>query len=415
MSSREYEDCAVGALLQDNRTLDTMRLVAEDFTTYPARAVWAAAAKLIERGGTADEVSVLHELNGEKVPLSYLGRLPPAAGNCEWYADKIKQASKRRRLKTLAQELLTGVDDTSVGVDELIECADRGITSLGDVNRRQLVWLMDVLKPAVEDIERRSKNGGAITGVASGYGPLDRMTDGFQSGDLIIVAARTSIGKTALAISLLVNIAVVGHTLCGMFSAEMGELMIGQRFLANHGKFSLGDVRSGCIGRRDMGGLLKAANDLYSKQIMLDATPNIKLMDLKAGARAMVRQGIKLIVVDYLTLVRHGDPRTPRHERVGEVSKELKGLARELDVPIIALSQVNRMGEGREPTLAELRQSGEIEEDADLVFLLHRERGAGDELTIPTSLIVAKNRNGPCGTVKLVFIMKSGRFELEQI
>jgi len=200
-----------------------------------------------------------------------------------------------------------------------------------------------------------------------------------------------------------------------MFSAEMGELMIGQRFLANHGKFSLGDVRSGCIGRRDMGGLLKAANDLYSKQIMLDATPNIKLMDLKAGARAMVRQGIKLIVVDYLTLVRHGDPRTPRHERVGEVSKELKGLARELDVPIIALSQVNRMGEGREPTLAELRQSGEIEEDADLVFLLHRERGAGDELTIPTSLIVAKSRNGPCGTVKLVFIMKSGRFELEQI
>ncbi|MEN6430784.1 MAG: DnaB-like helicase C-terminal domain-containing protein, partial [Coriobacteriales bacterium] len=152
---------------------------------------------------------------------------------------------------------------------------------------------------------------------------------------------------------------------------------------------------------------------LYAEHLLVNATPNIKLADLKGLARTMARRGAKLIVVDYLTLIQHGDSRMPRHERVGEVSKSLKGLARELNVPVIAHTQLARTAEGQMPNLAELRQSGEIEEDADLVMLLHRERDEVSE-AIQTSLIVAKNRNGPCGTVRLMFRPRCGRFDLEE-
>lgn len=411
----EYERCLIAGCKRRPSLIDELRVTIADFTKPEPVAILRALDEIRLSGREVDDVALYQALDG-KVPIGYLANLPDsAAGNASWYLGELREAALRRRIRTAVGRLAEEVGREDADSAELLELLDREVTALGDSERADIVWLKDVLKPAVEDIQRRSAHPDlACTGIPTGYHTLDLLTDGLQPGELSIIAARPSLGKTALAVSLLVNIAVRGGVRCGFFSCEMSEVLIGQRFLACAGRFNLADVRRGVMARRDAQGILAAANEMYAEQLLLNATPNIKLVDLKGLARTMVRRGAKLLVVDYLTLIRHGDPKTPRHERVGEVSKELKGLARELSVPIVALSQLARTAEGQEPNLAQLRQSGEIEEDADLVMLLHRER---DEhaAAIPTKLIIAKNRNGPCGTVDLIFHPQCGRFDLQEV
>jgi replicative DNA helicase len=408
----EYERCLVAGCKRRPAIIDELRIQLADFSDSQAATVFKAIESIRRSGREVDEVSLYQEARG--IPLSYIATLPEAAtANAAWYLERVREAGLRRRIKSAVGRIAETVDREDMDSTEILDAMDKEVTALGDSERAEIVWLKDVLKAAVEDIQRRAQHPElACTGIESGYWDLDALTDGFQPGELIIIAARPSLGKTALAVSLIVNIAVRGKTMCGFFSSEMSEVLIGQRFLANVGRFNLGHVRRGVIAKTDANGLLAAANELYHEQVLLNATPNIKLTDLKGLARCMVRRGARLLVVDYLTLIQHGDVRTPRHERVGEVSKQLKGLARELNVPIIALSQLARTAEGKEPNIAELRQSGEIEEDADMVMLMHRER---DEVSdaIPTKLIIAKNRNGPCGNVSMVFHARCGRFDLE--
>ena len=408
----DYERCLVAGCKRKPALIDELRIRVEDFTDPDALATFRAILELRESGREVDDVALWQAVKG--VSPAYLADLPTAAvHNAPWYLEQMRSAGLRRRIRSAAARITETAGRDDAEPEEILESIDREMTGLVETECAELVWLKDALKPAVEDIQRRAAHPElACTGIPSGYWDLDRYTDGFQPGELIIIAARPSLGKTALAVSLLVNIAVRGGVRCGFFSCEMSETLIAQRFLANAGRLNLGEVRRGVIAKRDAAGLLRAAEELYHEQVLLNTTPSIRLQDLKGLARSMVRRGARLIVVDYLTLIQHGDARTPRHERVGEVSKALKGLARELDVPVIVLSQLARTAEGKEPNLAELRQSGEIEEDADVVMLLHRERDESDPIEV--ALYVAKNRNGAVGTVKLLFFPRCGRFELEE-
>lgn len=409
-----YERCLVAGCKRRPALIDELRIQLGDFTDPRACAIFRAIDEVRLSGREVDDVTLWGALAG-KVAAEYLTALPEAAAsNAPWYLAQIRSSALRRRIRSAALSIGEVSERADMDPPEILEEIDRQVTALSDAERAEVVWLKDVIRPAVEDIQRRAQSPEmAVTGIPSGYWDLDQFTDGFQPGELVVIAARPSLGKTALAVSLLTNIAVRGDVLCGFFSCEMSEVLIGQRFLANVGKLNLGAVRRGVIVKSDASRLLEAAGELYHEQLLLNATPNIKLGDLKGLARSMVRRGAKLLVVDYLTLIQHGDARTPRPERVGEVSKQLKGLARELNVPIIVLSQLARTAEGKEPNMAELRQSGEIEEDSDVVMLLHRE-GDADGDAIPTSLIVAKNRNGPRGTVRLMFQPKCCRFDLEE-
>jgi len=262
------------------------------------------------------------------------------------------------------------------------------------------------LPEAVEQIEKAYRTSGELQKVTSGYTQIEKLTNGFQPGDLIILGARPSIGKTSLALNMATRISVKYSVPVGFFSCEMSRQQLVNRIIAAEGKINLAGIRSGVIRESDFSRITGVCAKLYLSQLIIDDTPDISLAQLKSKSRQMKRMGCQIIFVDYLTLIRYGKAQVPRHERVGEISKSLKSLARELEIPIMALSQVGRSAEGRMPTLSDLRQSGEIEEDADLIMLLHRERDQQE-----TRICVAKNRNGATDTVSLAFLPQFVCFE----
>ena len=405
----DYERCLVAAIKQDNKLFDTLGFTLENFTDPICRGIYRAIAAIIERGGVADDNAIYHELGGANSGISFadIAELPSmAVHNVSYYVGIVREAARRRQLHKVAQEIEQGLKDKDETA-AIIDILERGLMALSNGKAHEVEWIKDVLMPAVAEFEEQVKLKGEPPGVSTGYGDLDALTNGFQSGELTVVAARPGIGKTALLISLMVNMSVHQDVISGFFSAEMGKVLIAQRFLANVGRFNLSGIRSGRLSKSDYTRLLDAANRLYKNQVLVNDTPNVRLQDIRSQTRTMKRRGARIVFVDYLTLIQHGDSRTPRHERVGEVSKGLKHLARELEIPVVVASQLNRLAEGKEPNLSELRQSGEIEEDADVIMFIDRKRDAAD-----ARLIVAKNRNGACGVLDLRFTATCARFDM---
>ena len=246
------------------------------------------------------------------------------------------------------------------------------------------------------------------------------MTSGFQDSELIIIGARPSMGKTAMALSMIQNIAIKEKIPAALFSLEMSDKQIMQRLLAAQGRIPSQKIRTGLLTMQELQRMQDAAGVIYDAPLYIVDTPNMKLLDLRALARRMkIQCGIKIIFIDYITLIKSENTLVPRHEQIAEISRSLKSLARELNIPVVALSQVRRDAEGQEPTLADLRESGSIEQDADVVMFIHRERQKNQNqenapkeiMGIPTKLIVAKQRNGPIGDVEVVFLPSFTRFE----
>jgi replicative DNA helicase len=249
------------------------------------------------------------------------------------------------------------------------------------------------------------------------------MTSGFQNSEFIIIGARPSVGKTALALTMAANMAIHRKIPVGFFTLEMADMALMQRLLSSEARINSEKLRTGMLRPADFHNLTEAAGRIYEAPLFIDDTPNIKLLDLRAQARRMKsKEGIKILFVDYIGLIEpENKNNVPRHEQVAEISRSLKSLARELELPIVCLSQVGRQSEGKPPTLADLRESGSIEQDADVVLFLHRERedtrdahgqeggGAGN---VETDLVIAKQRNGPVGTVKLAFLPHYTKFEM---
>jgi replicative DNA helicase len=424
----EAEQAVLGAVLLDPDSVPAILkyLRAEDFYVNANNDVFAAIISLYEKGQKADIITLTDELRslgtldraGGPGYIAGLTAVTPSSANVEYYARIVLEASVRRRLIKLSSELNAKAHDEATESSLVLDEAQASIFDITQ-NRQAVSYksVRDLLPDTIKTIENLYKNKNAFTGVPSGLGDLDSMTSGFQNSELVIIGARPSVGKTALALSMASYIAVKEHISCAFFSLEMADMAIMQRLISSEARIASNKIRTGLIKPSDFTALMEAAGRIYEAPLYIIDMPNMKLLDLRTMVRRLVAEkGVKIVFIDYLTLITHENADLPRWEQISSISRSLKALARELKIPIVALSQLKREAEGKSPGLADLRESGSIEQDADLIMFLHRDRELDkkrDEQSpvIETQLIVAKQRNGPVGTTTIAFLPAYTRFE----
>ncbi len=387
---------------------------------------------------TIDFITITDYLKSKKAlelcgGMAYIASLTsdvPTTANAHYYATIVQALSLRRRLLELSGRMQADVFDQSLDIAVLLDENERKMSELqfssAPFSERYQESSVLVNK-TVDRLMERAKHGNK-DGIKSGFAQLDEMTGGFQPSEFIVIGARPSVGKTAFAISMAIDIAIHRKIPTGFFSAEMTSMAIMERILAAEARVDSKRIRSAVLRNQDMGNIVDAASRIYESKLYIQDTPNIKLLDLRSQARRMKREkDIKILFIDYIGLINpEALPNVPRHEQVAEISRSLKALSRELQIPIVALSQVSRDAEGKEPNLANLRDSGSVEQDADVVILLHRDRLAdlnkeGSDASAamesfqgfpvqPTKVILAKQRNGETGIITMGFQNQLVRF-----
>ena len=409
MSAADYEKQVVEAILKDNTVYYLLGIQARDFENQQHRAVFKTIERMLEKNLEVSERTLL-EFNSELSGSKMFTYDPTTSANAEYYANGLKARTRKRELVALAKDLVKQAEQ-SRDTREVIDWATTELLRVAEHRAVQFRKVGDCLLSVLEKMERAYHSKERDFGLKTGFHDFDRLGGGFNPGELVIIAARTSIGKTTLALNMAENMARAGHSLV-FFSCEMTDEEVGHRLLSGIGNVPHQKVRAKLLNPRDFSGITDAAGIISEMEFWIDDTPSIKWADLRNKARVLRTRGIECVFVDYLTLVRYGDPRTPRHERVGMLTQELKALARELEVPVVVLSQLNRGaehqgGKSEKPNLSQLRQSGEIEENADIVMLLDRDREDEEK---PADLHVAKYRGGPTGHVQLRFEPDRTRF-----
>jgi replicative DNA helicase len=424
----DAETAAIGSLLLDNEAISTVLryLRANDYYKTAHQKIFGAIITMFQRGERADLITLTEELRSEGNlescgGASYISSLTsavPTAANIEYYAKIVHGCSVRRELLRIAAEITATAYDESRDGRVIVEEAEQRIFEIADKQQTgSYKHVREIVGSTITAIERLYHMKDNYTGIPSGFSELDDMTYGFQKSELIILGARPSVGKTALALTMAANMSIQHNTPVGFFTLEMSDMALVQRLVSSEARINTKTIRSGMLSPANFNDLTEAAGRIYEAPLYLDDTPSIKLLDLRAQARRMKSQHkIEILFIDYLTLIRSEQHDIPRHEQIAEISRSLKALARELDIPVIALSQVRRESEGRAPNLADLRESGSLEQDADVVMLLHRKEkdNPGErerEEVIPIELILAKQRNGPVGTLEIAFIPKYTKFE----
>ena len=420
----DAEVATLGALLLDPEALSTVLryLRADDFYRAAHRKVYQAILALFDRNEAIDLITLCDELgrageleaSGGMARISQLTSAVPTSANVEYYARIVQALSMRRELQRIAASIIADSFDDSREVRFIIEEAERRIFEITDRQQTGSFRLArEIINQTVDAIERLYHSSGSYTGIPSGFADLDNLTSGFQNSEFVVIGARPSVGKTALALTMAANIAVQQRKPVGFFTLEMSAVALMQRLLAAEARLDSNRIRSGLLRPSDFHKITDAAGRLYDAPLFIEDSPNLKLLDLRAQARRMKsNHSVEIVFIDYLTLISSENQELPRHEQIAEISRSLKALARELDVPVLALSQVRRETEGKLPTLADLRESGSIEQDADVVMFLHRERGTDENLNErETDLIVAKQRNGPVGKINLTFFPEYTTFE----
>ncbi len=435
-NSVEAEQSVLGGLLLENEALDRIAdiLSQADFYRHDHRLIYTHIAKLIEQNRPADIVTVAESLeNSAELSsvggIAYLGALAqntPTAANIRRYAEIVRERSIMRKLVEVgsgiaesaynpqgrdAQQLL---DEAEAKIFQIAESGNRG--SQGFVN---IQTLLPQVADRIDFLYQR-ENQGSVTGVPTGFDDLDEKTSGFQPGDLIIVAGRPSMGKTAFSLNIAENVALDTKKAVAVFSMEMGATQLATRMIGSVGRLDQHRMRNGNLEDEDWARLTTALGKLNDAPIFIDEGAGLSSFDVRARARRLHRQtgGLGLIVVDYLQLMAGTSGRASenRATEISEISRSLKSLAKELEVPVVALSQLNRSVEQRpdkRPVMSDLRESGAIEQDADLILFIYR-----DEVYNPDSedkgtaeIIIAKQRNGPIGRVRLTFLGQHTRFE----
>ena len=421
----DAEQAVLGALLLEWGAMSDVvtMLKADRFYSFQNQMIFEAMVSLFKQNVHGDTLTIINELTklgkieqaGGTAYIASLTDTVPTAANVSYYVGIVLDMAVRRDLIRMSSELRASSFDETRSSRTLLEDAEKSIFTLSDHNESTQIYEMkDVVSSTIELIDRRYKNNSELTGIPSGIAKLDTMTSGFQKSEFIVIGARPSIGKTAFALSMMQTIAVEKHISCGFFSLEMSYQSIGQRLLAQVSRLPSYKLRSGQLSMADFQKLQDAAGLCYNAPLYIVDTPNMQLIDLRAMARRMkVNQGVQAIFIDYIGLITTENPAAPVYESVSEISKSLKALARELDIPIIALSQVARDAEGQEPNLAQLRGSGSIEQDADVVLFLHRDRKIMEEKepVQDAKCIVAKQRNGATGDVIMKFFPTFTKFE----
>ncbi|CEM60894.1 replicative DNA helicase [Treponema phagedenis] len=413
----EAEQAVLGALLLDSNVLGTVieLLTTESFYSIHHQKIFQAIIDLSNQGQQIDILVLTDYLRTQNILdsvgggayIASLTDLVPTTANVEYYSKIVADAAIRRALLRVSHTISAKAYDETSGSGSIIESAQKEIYDLTNVSKTASFKLLKELIPElIAVIESRYHQQNEYTGIATGLTALDDLTGGFQDSELIIIGARPSMGKTALAMTMASNIAIKQKIPTAFFSLEMSDMLLMQRLLAAESGISATSLRKGLLQLSDFGRIQNAAGEMYDAPLYISDIPNMKMLDLRAAARRLCAQeGVKIIFVDYLGLIVSDNPLIPRYEQFAEISQSLKGLARELNIPIVALSQVGRPAEGSPPSLADIRGSGAIEQDADVVMFLHRERGEAD-----TQLILAKQRNGPIGTITLEFQASYTRF-----
>ncbi|PKR83469.1 replicative DNA helicase [Heyndrickxia camelliae] len=424
----EAEQAVLGAVFLEPSSLITASeiLIPEDFYRNAHQIIFNIFLKLNDEGKAVDLVTVAEELAATKQledigGISYLSELAgsvPTAANIEYYAKIVGEKSLLRRLirtaTTIATEGYTREDE----VDELLSEAERSIMEVANrKNAGAFHNIKDVLVRTYDNIELLHNRKGDITGIPTGFTELDSMTAGFQRNDLIIVAARPSVGKTAFALNIAQNVGTKAGENVAIFSLEMGAEQLVMRMLCAEGNINAQNLRTGSLTDEDWRKLTMAMGSLSNSGIFIDDTPGIRINEIRSKCRRLKQEhGLGMILIDYLQLIQgSGRSNENRQQEVSEISRSLKALARELEVPVIALSQLSRGVEQRQdkrPMMSDIRESGSIEQDADIVAFLYRDDYYDKESENKNiiEIIIAKQRNGPVGTVSLAFVKEYNKF-----
>lgn len=405
----DYEAKILAAIKLDPKVYDTVRLRVDDFSGQQNRRIFRAMSALIERGDPPDDDLVAEMAHVE--PGAVYALTCEHVLDAGFVAGQVKTAAKKRHLGKLG-ETLVGMSRNGAEVDDMLKQIDTTVMALTEDGGKYEHYSDELMIALAKTLEKRQAEGYELPGMATGFPSLDKMTGGLRKGELTVIAARTSVGKTALALTMITSICAEHEHRVALFSAEMNAHRVMARCAALAGRLPLAEMNEDrLMTKRTKARLPVVGEQWYHKRLYVNDTPGISLTDLRAIARVQQRRGAEAVFVDYLTLVRHGDTNINRAERVGQVSKSLQHLARELDLPVVVLSQLNREAVGHRPGLENLRQSGEVEEDSDMILLIDRNGDDGDENLGEATLIVAKNRNGPTGDVPLIFMKKTTRFE----
>ncbi len=432
--SIEAESSVLGGLLLDNGAWDRVGdlLVDSDFYRHEHKLIYAAIGALINASKPADVITVSEQLQNqgktaEMGGLAYLNSLAqyvPSASNIRRYAEIVRERSILRKLVSASDEIATNAfNPQGKAIDRILDEAEQKIFNIGEEGSRmkQGFQSMDTLVVELLDrVQAMADNPNDITGVPTGFYDLDRMTSGLQPGDMVVLAARPSMGKTAFAINIAEHVALNEGLPVAVFSMEMGASQLAVRVVGSIGRIDQGHLRTGKLSDDEWPRLTEAIEKLRTVSLHIDETPGLTPSELRANARRLARQCGKLglIVVDYLQLM-SGSGSTGGDNRateLGEISRGLKMLAKELQCPVIALSQLNRSVEQRtdkRPMMSDLRESGAIEQDADIIMFIYRDDYYNKDSKDPgvAEIIIGKQRNGPTGTVRLTFLKNLTRFE----
>ena len=432
--SPEAEASVLGGMLIDGEAAARVMDFIDDSMFYREahRRLFRAMARLFERGGVIDPITVSEELKkgGELEGaggLDYLASLldaVPTAANIEYHARIVQDKAILRRLIDAAQTVVRDIYEPGEReVSEILDQAEQRVFNVSQSRGREgFVWIKEVLWPTFEQIERLQEIPDGVSGLATGYQELDRMTTGLHPGDLTIVAGRPSMGKTSWVLNVAQFVAIEREVPVAIFSLEMSKEQLVQRFLCAEARVDALKLRRGRLDGDEYPRLARAAGHLNAAPIWIDDSPTGNVLEMKAKARRLKAEAdLGLVVVDYMQLMTGSTRKESRVQEVSEISRGLKALARELEVPLIALSQLSRAPEqrtDRRPQLSDLRESGSIEQDADLVMFLYRPEyyhgptdKDGNSLEGKSELIVSKQRNGPTGTVGLYFHKTYTRFD----
>lgn len=424
----EAEMAVLGSMLIDESAVPCALeiLDADSFYKDTHRNIFQAIIDLYNSNKAIDLITLTDELKRKEIledvgGVSFLTSLVnavPTAANIDHYVRIVKEKSILRTLINNATKIVSTCYEGDGNIDELVDNAERLIFEVSDRKPRgSFLHLKEIIKDSIETIDKLYQKKAHVTGVPTGFVDFDIKTAGLQSSDFIVVAGRPSMGKSALAIGIAEYAGVVEKIPVAIFSLEMSKEQLVQRMLCAHARVDAHKVRTGYLAASDWPRLTAAAGKLSEAQIFIDDTPAISVMEMRAKARRLkLHHDIQLIILDYLQLMRGSAGIENRQQEISEISRSIKALARELKVPVLAISQLSRAVEARQdhrPQLSDLRESGAIEQDADVVVLILREEyyNPTQENLGMAEIIIAKQRNGPVGTLKLAFIKEYSRFE----
>lgn len=430
--SVEAEQAVIGGLLLDNQTWDQVadRVSAVDFYRQDHRTIFSAIEALAVKGSPFDVVTLSERLS-ETAELDDAGGLPylatlandtPSASNIKAYADIVRERSILRSLISVSSEIAeSAFNPNGRSSREILDDAERRVFQIAEQgmrNEQGFQSLKSLVGRAMEFVGEMSEKGSGVTGIPTGYDDLDEMTSGLQPGDLVIVAGRPSMGKTTFAMNLTEYAAISLKKPAAIFSMEMPGEQLAVRLLSSIGRVNQQRLRTGQLNDEDWPRLTSAVGILADTPMFIDDTPALTPTELRARARRLTREhgNLGIIMIDYLQLMRVAGNSDNRASEISEISRSLKALAKELKVPVIALSQLNRSLEQRpnkRPVMSDLRESGAIEQDADVIMFIYRDEVYNEDTDVKgqAEIIIGKQRNGPIGTVRLTFLGQYTRFE----